>query len=355
MSDTSRLPVAVVGATGLAGQQFLTALNEHPTFEITRLAASERSAGKTLADALRNPDGSSRWSAEGRPSDDVLKLTVADARELDTSGLAAVFAAVESDAARELEPLYARHVPVLSTASAFRYESDTPILLPAVNPEHVSMIETQQKERGWSGYVVPGPNCTTVGLVHSLAPLVKAFGISAVTMTSMQAVSGAGRSPGVIGLDIIDNIVPFIPKEEEKVAAETRKIFEMSESELDVECICTRVPVLEGHTEAVFVRTEKSVTEQAVVEAFRSFGTDRPDLELHSAPERWIIAHDDPFRPQPRLDRNNEAGMATTVGRVGVTGEHGLKYVLVSHNTQMGAAKGAVLTAEWLHARGKLG
>lgn len=349
----SSLKAAVVGATGLAGQQFLNALVDHPVFEVTHLAASERSAGKTFADALRVADGSSRWFAAGEPPH--TELVISDARKLDAREVDVVFTAIESDAAREIEPLYAKYRPVISTASAFRYEDDVPILLPAINPEQVSMLENQKSGRGWEGFVAPGPNCTTIGLVHSLAPLVKAFGIRSVTMTSMQSISGAGRSPGVIGLDIIDNIIPYIPKEEGKVAKETRKVFGVDASDMHVDCLCTRVPVLEGHTEAVFVTTEKKVTEASVYEAFESFGKGRDDLHLHSAPERWIVAHRDPFRPQPRLDRDNDGGMATTVGRVTVTSDHTLKYVLVSHNTQMGAAKGGVLTAEWLHAKGYIG
>jgi aspartate-semialdehyde dehydrogenase len=191
MAMGKKLPVAVVGATGLAGQQFLAALGDHPWFEITKLAASERSAGKRYGDAIRE-NGQSRWYANDALPARFEALMVENASQMKTDGLAAVFTAVESDAARELEPLYAKDVPVFSTASAFRYEEDVPILLPAVNGDHFTMIETQKK-RGWKGYVIPGPNCTTTGLVHTLKPLQDAFGLASVTMTSMQSVSGAGR------------------------------------------------------------------------------------------------------------------------------------------------------------------
>lgn len=354
----SKLPVAVVGATGLAGQQFLAALADHPWFELVRLAASERSAGKKFGDAIRE-GGASRWYATDPLPAAFESLTVENAAAMKTDGLAAVFTAVESDAARELEPRYAKDLPVFSTASAFRYEEDVPILVPAVNGEHASMIEAHQKKRGWKGYVIPGPNCTTTGLVHALKPLQDAFGLKAVTMTSMQAVSGAGRSPGVLALDIVDNIVPFISKEEEKVEKETKKILGApgAPDGVAVSCTCTRVNVLEGHTESVFVALGRKASVDEVKKTMREWGAHMREYRLPSAPAHWLTVHDDPFRPQPRRDRDAEGGMTTSIGRVREDGvlENGMKFVLVSHNTKMGAAKGAILAAEFMKVKGKLG
>ena len=221
-SSSNRIPVAVVGATGLAGQQFLASLADHPFFEIRKLAASSRSAGKKLADALKDDKGASKWHCTEPLSAEHAGIVVEDSAAMTTDGVRLVFSAVEADVARELEPRCAANVPVISTASAFRYEPDVPVFLPGVNWDHAALIDVQRKKRGWKGFVSPGPNCTTVGLAMTLKPLDDAFGVSRVIMTSMQALSGAGRSPGVSAMDILDNIIPYIPKEEEKV--ETRDL-----------------------------------------------------------------------------------------------------------------------------------
>jgi aspartate-semialdehyde dehydrogenase len=221
---------------------------------------------------------------------------------------------------------------------------------------HVPLVEVQRTRRGWKGFVLPGPNCTTVGLAISLKPLADACGVRRVLLTSMQGISGAGRSPGVGALDIIDNVIPYIPKEEEKVAAETGKILgRLGEGGIvpypaPVGATCTRVAVLDGHTLAVTVETETSCTPAAAVEAFRAFRPDYAGLDLPSAPRRAIVVHDDPVRPQPRFDRDAEHGMATSIGRVRAEPAiaNGLAYVALSHNTRMGAAQGAVLVAEYL-------
>jgi aspartate-semialdehyde dehydrogenase len=217
--------VAIVGATGIAGQQAVVALQGHPWFEIAVLAASERSAGKTYADALRDEKtGARRWWCTEEPDEGVLRMPVHDAASLNLRGIDFVLSCVESDVARELEPKFAQTTPVISNASAFRYEEDVPILVPGVNLEHARLLEVQRKRRGWGGFITPLPNCTTTGLVITLKPLFDRFGLERVVMTSMQGISGAGRSPGVLGLDIVDNIIPFIVGEEEKVARETGKI-----------------------------------------------------------------------------------------------------------------------------------
>jgi aspartate-semialdehyde dehydrogenase len=353
--------VAVVGATGIAGQQFLVALAGHPWFDVVALAASARSAGKTYAEALRDPgSGARRWWCLEEPSARVLALPVDAGDRLDPTGIDIVFSAVESDAARVLEPQYAKTTAVLSTASAFRYEDDVPILVPGVNLGHAEQIRMQRRRRGWQGFVVPLPNCTTMGLVVTLKPLLDRFGVQRVVMTSMQGVSGAGRSPGVLALDVLDNVIPYIPGEEEKVARETGKILGVLgdggivPAAFPVSATCTRAAVTEGHTEAVTVSLGQRATPVEVAAAFRDFGGELARLGLPSAPRRLITVHDDAFRPQPRLDRDADGGMTTSVGRIreDVALEHGIKYVLVSHNTKMGAAKGAVLTAEYLVTAG---
>lgn len=352
--------VAVVGATGLAGQQFVSALAEHPWFEITKVAASSRSAGRRYADSLRSDSGQLSWYATGPLPEAVGALTVEDAEALDASEVDLVFTAVDAGPARELEPRYAQYAPVISTASAFRMESDVPLLLPGVNMDHVELLERQRERRGWKGFIAPNPNCTVVGLAMSLAPLHRAFGVKRVHMVSMQAVSGAGRSPGVIALDAIDNIIPFIPKEEEKVAAEAQKILGAIDGErvapaaFGVSATCTRVGVIEGHTEAVHVELAKDADAAAIAAAWREFAAEFTAAGYPSAPPALIHVHDDPFRPQVRLDRDLNDGMTTVIGRLRADDvvERGWKYLLVSHNTKMGAAKGCVLLAEHLFDRG---
>ncbi|HJX68651.1 MAG TPA: aspartate-semialdehyde dehydrogenase, partial [Dehalococcoidia bacterium] len=250
----------------------------------------------------------------------------------------------------------ARDRAVISTASAFRYDEDVPILIPGINSEHAKLINVQRKARGWKGFIAPIPNCTTTGLAITLKPIYESFGVNAVIMTSMQALSGAGRSPGVIGLDILDNVIPFIAGEEEKVQRETQKILgkvagnSVSPARFNVSCTCTRVNVREGHTESVFVSTQQACEVNDVARAMTEYRGSANEVELPSAPRHMIIVHEDPFRPQPRLDRDAEDGMATVVGRIRKDNvlKNGIKYLLVSHNTKMGAAKGAVLVAELL-------
>jgi len=348
---------AIVGATGIVGQQFIVALKDHPWIEIAALAASERSAGRRYKEAISDAQsGALRWFCQEPLVEEVMTMTVQNAAEMDISGLDIIFSAVESDQAKILEPKFAKDKVVISTASAFRYEEDVPILIPGINSEHAKLINVQRKTRGWKGFITPIPNCTTTGLAITLKPIYESFGINAIIMTSMQALSGAGRSSGVIGLDILDNVIPFIAGEEEKVQRETQKILgdfagsSVSPAKFNVSCTCTRVNVREGHTESVFVSTEKGCEVGEVARAMREYKGSANEIELPSAPKHMIIVHEDPFRPQPRLDRDAEDGMATVVGRIRKDNalKNGIKYVLVSHNTKMGAAKGAVLVAELL-------
>jgi aspartate-semialdehyde dehydrogenase len=347
----------IVGATGIVGQQFLVALERHPWIEIAALAASERSAGRSYKEAITDAhSGALRWFCQEPPAAEVMAMPVQNATEMDISGLDIVFSAIESDQAKSLEPRFARDRAVISTASAFRYDEDVPILIPGINSEHARLINVQRKARGWKGFITPIPNCTTTGLAISLKPICESFGVSAVIMTSLQALSGAGRSPGVIGLDILDNVIPFIVGEEEKVQRETQKILGnvagnvINPAKFNVSCTCTRVNVREGHTESVFVSTQKACEVDDVARAMREYDGSAREVELPSAPNHMIIVSQDPFRPQPRLDRDAEDGMATVVGRIRRDNvlKNGIKYLLVSHNTKMGAAKGAVLVAELL-------
>jgi aspartate-semialdehyde dehydrogenase len=355
--------VAVVGATGIAGQQALVALDHHPWFEVATVAASSRTAGRPYGDAIRDAGGARLWWCREEPPESVLNLPVQDAQHLDPGSVDLVLSLIESDAARELEPRFAAVVPTLSSASAYRYEKDVPILVPGVNMvSHLPLIEHQKKQRGWKGFLLPQSNCTVVGLVVSLKPLVDAFGVRRVLLTTMQALSGAGRAGGVLGLDALDNLIPYIPKEEEKVAVEGGKILgRLVEGTVEpypavVGATCTRAPVLDGHTAAVAVETERPCDPAAAAEAMRAFTGDYGGLDLPSAPRRPIVVHDDPFRPQPRLDRDAENGMATSVGRLRPEPAlpNGLKYVALSHNTRLGAAKGLVLVAEYLAHTGLL-
>ena len=356
MSQSSRRRVAIVGATGVAGQQFLVSLENHPWFEVVALAASARSAGKSYRDAVTEPSGQMRWGCEEPLPEVFADRPVVDARELDVDGVDLVFSAVESDAARAIEEVLAPRVPVVSTSSAFRYEDDVPIIVPGVNHEHAVLVKRQQRERGWKGFVLPIPNCTATGLVVVLAPLARRFGLGAVIMTSLQALSGAGRSPGVSSLDILDNVIPFIPKEEEKVQRETSKILGRLEGDrivaldLPVSATCTRVNVRDGHTETVNASLGRAAPIAEVAEALRAFGREFTDLGLPSAAPELIRVLEDPYLPQPRVDRSVHDGMTTEVGRLREDPvlANGIKLVLLSHNTKLGAAKGATLLAEYL-------
>src|SRR5579871_6344107 len=357
-----KIPVAVVGATGIAGQQVLAALEGHPYFEIAALAASERSASKSFEDAITDADsGMRRWYVDGgEPPSAALKLEVQDARSMRLDGIGVVFAAVESEAARELEPLYAKHVPTISTARPYRMEPDVPLVIPGVNLDHMAIVNEQKRRRGWKGYIATLPNCTATGLAVTLKALDQRFGVEATLVTTMQGISGAGRD--LPALDIVENVIPYIPREEERVMLETRKILGrigeggIAESALRVSATCTRAAVLNGHTETVAVALKKNAALDAVGEAFEGFGREFTALRLPSAPQHMITVHRDPMRPQPRLDRDAERGMTTSVGRIRADEvlPNGVKYLLVTHNAAMGAGRGAVLLAEYLRHAGYL-
>lgn len=354
------LKVALIGSTGAVGQEFVLALANHPWFELQDIASSERSAGKKYIDAIRDQNtGILKWHNKEQVPDYIKEKVVSKVDDIDPKNYDLVFTALESSDAQIIEPKMAEITPVISTAAAFRYQDDVPILIPGINDEHVELLNIQKKNRQWKGFVCPLPNCTTTGLAISLKPILDNFGIESIFMTSMQALSGAGRSPGVAALDIIDNVIPFIPKEEEKVQVETKKILgsftdsSISPSTVKVSCTCTRVPVLDGHTETVFVETKTPVQPEQVKQAMINFSDSVKLSGLPSSPKQYIIVHDDPTRPQPRIDREINDGMTTFVGRLrkDTVFDNGVKYVLLSHNEKMGSAKGAVLLAELLKSK----
>ncbi|MCV0365896.1 MAG: aspartate-semialdehyde dehydrogenase [Nitrosopumilus sp.] len=353
--------VAIIGVTGSVGQEFVQSLNNHPWFEVTQIAASERSAGKKYLDAIKDSNGIVAWDVGGEIPEYIKEMTVKSIDELDVSQLDLVFSAVESEAARDIETKMAVDLPVISTSSAYRYENDVPILIPGINDEQTELLDIQKKNRNWKGWVAPLPNCTTTGLAITLKPLLEKYGAKKVMMTSMQAISGGGKS-GVSAMGITDNIIPYIPKEEGKVRQETRKILgklkdgKIEEADIRISCTCTRVPVIDGHTESVFVETTKEIDPARAKETYNQCNKDISVIGLPSAPKDYYAFHEDPTRPQPRMERTVGDGMTTTIGRVEKEElfDNGLKYMLFSHNKKMGSAKGAVLLAEMLYKKGKI-
>jgi aspartate-semialdehyde dehydrogenase len=351
MSAQSKIPVAVLGATGAVGQRFVQILAGHPRFEIAALAASERSAGRRYADACR-------WAIPGDSPPFVSEMIVSPLEP--TLPARVVFSALPSDVAREVEPRFAQAgYTVCSNASAFRYEPDVPVIIPEVNADHLPLIEQQQAERGWQGFIVTSPNCTTTGIVMSLKPLDEAFGLRRVFAATMQAVSGAGY-PGVSSLDIVDNVLPYIGGEEEKIERETRLLLghiadgQRVEASVVVSAQANRVPVVDGHTICLSLGFEDCPTVEEAVTALADFRGPPPVPELPSAPEHPILVRPEQARPQPRRDRDAEQGMVVTVGRVRPCPLLDLRMVSVVHNTLRGAASGSILNAELLVASGKV-
>lgn len=335
----TKIPVTVLGATGVVGQRLLRRLADHPWFEVAHLAASDRSTGKRYGDLP--------WRLAGsRPtvfSD--LKLVEASPER---AFAPLVFSALDSGPAREIEPAFAAAGAIVcSNASAFRMDPLVPLLVPEVNAEALALVPAQRHAKGWKGAILCNPNCTTTILALALAPLQKAFGIEAVFMASLQAASGAGH-PGVPSLDLLGNVVPHIPGEEAKVEEELPKLLGAS---LAISALCHRVPVIEGHTEAVSVRLKGAPSRDAVRAALEEW---RPGLDLPSAPAGPLRLHLEEDRPQPRLDAESEGGMAVHIGRLRPCPLLGVKFTALGSNTERGAAGGALLNAELAVARGLL-
>ncbi len=339
------IKAGILGATGAVGQRFVEALANHPWFEITALAASERSAGKTYKEAAG-------WRLDTAMPESVedIKVVPVDPKAVDAD---VVFSALPADLAQTVEPEFAKAgFAVASNASSYRMEKDIPLVIPEVNPEHLGLLEVQQDSRGWDGYIITNPNCSTIVMTVTLKPLMQ-FGLETIQVATMQAISGAGFS-GVAAMAIYDNIIPYIGSEEKKIETETLKLlgeFDGSEivpADMRVSASCHRVPVIDGHTEAIWAGMRDKPTPEEVRKAFQNFD---PRLkELPSEPESPLIVRDEVDRPQPRLDRNMGKGMSVSVGRI----REGIRYIAMGHNTIRGAAGASVLNAELLHSMGKL-
>jgi aspartate-semialdehyde dehydrogenase len=345
-----RIPVTILGATGVVGQRFVRRLANHPWFEIRHLAASSRSVGRAYAEAC---DWRIQGEAFGGLGDRVL-----EACDPALCGETVVFSALDAGPALEIEAAFARAGSmVFSNASAWRMEDDVPLLVPEVNPGHLALLERQRRERGWSGAILCNPNCTTTVMVMALAPLQEAFGIEAVLLTSMQAVSGAGY-PGVPSLDILGNVVPFIRGEEGKVEEETPKLLgrcvdgRVVDADLKVSAMCHRVPVIDGHMEAVSVRLRGNPGLEEVRKAMELWRPEPQRLALPSAPPLAIRLALGEDRPQPRRDVEVDEGMSVHVGRIRACAILGTKFAILGHNTERGAAGGSILNAELALAQG---
>jgi len=348
----SRIGVAVLGGTGMVGQLYVRMLSGHPWFEV-RAVTGHSTVGMRLAEAYRGRGHVPERYAE-------LEVLPSDPSRIDAD---LVFSCLPTGAAREVEPKFAAAgFPVVSDSSAHRYLPDVPLVIPEVNPEHLDLIDVQRRRRGWDGFIVTTPNCTTVGFTLPLKPLLDGYGIRHVSVVTMQAVSGAGYN-GVPSMAILGNVIPYIEGEEEKVAEEPRKILGsladggVSPLDLTIDATCTRVPTLVGHLEAVHVELGRDAGPEEVAEALDGYTGLPQRLELPSAPRRPIRVLADMDRPQPRLDAEagDVPGMVVYVGRVRRGRRPGtVMFVTLSHNLIRGAAGSALLTAELLYALGRL-
>jgi len=341
------LKAAVLGATGNVGQIFIQQLNGHPWFKVSVVAASERSIEKAYSRAAK-------WRQPTPMPEEVADLTVVPIEPNAVKDVDVVFSALPADIAVKTEEDFAKAgYIVVSNASAHRMEPDVPLLNPEINYDHISLIEEQRKRRKWDGAIVTNPNCSTAVLTLPLKPIYDKFGINKVIVSTMQALSGAGY-PGVPSLDIVDNVIPFIAKEEEKLELETLKILgsPLKPADFKVSASCHRVAVLDGHMMAVFVELKHEAEPESVIAAMENFVGEPQKLRLPTAPEKPVVVRREEDRPQTRLDRMEGKGMSTVVGRVRkdlVFG--GVKFVVLGHNTIRGAAGCGILNAECLKAK----
>ena len=350
-SGNKRIPVAVLGATGSVGQRFIELLTDHPWFEVAEVVASDRNVGKPYREAAA-------WRLSADMPESVASLPMLDYSADLQSPL--VFSALPGEVAEEIEQRMAREGRALFTNTSFhRMDDDVPLLIAEVNPDHAKVIQVQRKNRGWSGFIAANSNCSAMHLVLALKPLQDAFGIDAVSVVTLQAVSGAGY-PGVPSLDMIDNVIPFISTEEEKMVIESKKMLGRLDgatfvpANMVMTAHCNRVPVRDGHTECASVRLGSNPEIEEVIAVFENFRARPQELKLPSAPERPIVVRRENNRPQPVLDRDTERGMASVVGRVRPCELLGLKFVVLGHNTIRGAAGASILNAELFHAEGLL-
>ena len=353
--------VAVVGATGMVGQRFITLLENHPWFHVKALAASARSAGKTYEEAVGN-----RWAMKTPIPEDIKKITVLDATA-DVKKIASsvdfIFCAVDmkKDEIRALEETYAKaECPVISNKSAHRGTEDVPMIIPEINADHAQVIEAQRKRLGTKrGFIAVKSNCSLQSYVPALHPLMK-YGVKNALACTYQAISGAGKTFETFP-DIIDNVIPFIGGEEEKSEQEPLKIWgELKDGKIvpssapAITTQCIRVPVSDGHLAAVFMSFENKPTVEEIKKCWKEFKGEPQDLKLPSAPKQFLNYFEEDNRPQTKLDRNLENGMAVSIGRLREDSQYDYKFVCLSHNTLRGAAGGAVLMAELLAAKGYL-
>ena len=343
--------VGILGATGAVGQKFVELLADHPWFEITALAASERSAGKTYTEAVN-------WvGSTPIPESVANQIVTTCVPEVVAADF--VFSGVDASVALEMERDFAAAgIPVISNTRNYRMEQFVPLLIPEVNPDHIKLIDRQSySDKG--GFIVTNPNCSTVGLVMSLLPLQEAFGLEAVHVVTMQALSGAGY-PGVPSLDILGNVVPHIGGEEAKMELEPLKIMgSLGENGVDyadfkISASCNRVPVLDGHTESVSVKLKKPATIEAIKDVFKNFKDPLADLDLPLSPPKLIHVFEDERFPQPRRHALFGRGMTVSVGRIRPDSIFDVKFTCLVHNTIRGAAGGAILNAELLVKKGYL-
>jgi len=345
-----RQKIGILGATGMVGQRFIQLLENHPWFEVAWLAASDRSSGKPYGEAVR-------WKLDTPLPDRIAKMPVSPA---DPEGAPRViFAALDTDIARELEPKFAAAgCAVISNSSAFRMQEDVPLVIPEVNAEHLPLVERQSWRKESGGYIVTNPNCSAIGLVLALKPIVERFGIEAIFVSTMQAISGAGY-PGVASMDILGNVVPYIKSEEEKMQAETLKLLGRLNGTVveplpaKMSAHCNRVAVEDGHTESVSIKLGRKATREELLAAWAEF-TPLRGRDLPTAPAQPVEFLPQEDRPQPRLDRMRGNGMAASVGRLRPCTLLDWKFTVLSHNTIRGAAGAAILNAELLASLGKL-
>lgn len=340
VSPSRKIPVGILGATGSVGQKFVELLANHPWFEIVCLAASDRSSGKPYRETAR-------WFGGGAISDAVAKLEVKPCEPDLPCGL--VFSALDSSVAGEIEEKFAKAgYIVVSNSKNHRLDSDVPLLVPEVNSSHLEMVKHQ---RYGGGMIVTNPNCSTVGLVIALKPLADAFGLREINVVTLQAVSGAGY-PGVASLDILDNVIPYISGEEEKVQTEPLKILgeytggSVRYLDVKISAQCNRVAVVDGHLECISVKLTKKASCEAIKAAWQDFEGDPQRLGLPMAPEKPIYYFDDGNFPQPKLHRNLDKGMAVSIGRLRECPIFDHKFVALSHNVVRGGAGGTILCAE---------
>lgn len=352
----SKIPVAVLGATGNIGQRFVSLLQDHPFFEIALLCSSERKVGGRLSDFWRLDD------VALDPDVGATELQPLEAKVIARAGAVAAFSALPTEVAGELESDAARSgIKLFSNASSHRMEDDVPLLVPEVNPDHLGLVERQATFKS-GGFLTTNPNCSVTGLSLALKPLADAFDFTEAHVSTYQALSGAGY-PGVPSLDIMANVVPFIDNEEEKMRREAKKILGawrngIVPSRLDVWANCVRVGVREGHLEAVSIPLQEDVEGEEVARVLASFRGEPQRRKLPTAPKQPVLVRSEQNRPQPLLDLNagepeRARGMAATVGRIRVTGRN-LRFFVLSHNTLRGGAGGSVLNAELAYRRGFL-